>query len=76
MLRILLATGQQKLNEIIEHIRCGLLTEADKNCLEKRNVEGLYLSDVAVEISILLMCTEDNSVQRVKDNVKGIMYGV
>lgn len=66
----------RKLNEIIEHIRCGLLTEADKNCLEKRNVEGLYLSDVAVEISILLMCTEDNSVQRVKDNVKGIMYGV
>ena len=66
----------RKLNEIIEHIRCGLLTEADKNCLEKRNIEGLYLSDVAVEISILLMCTEDNSVQRVKDNVKGIMYGV
>ena len=66
----------RKLNEIIEHIRCGLLTEADKNCLEKRNIEGLYLSDVAVEISILLMCTEYNSVQRVKDNVKGIMYGV
>lgn len=66
----------RKLNEIIEHIRCGLLAEADKNCLEKRNIDGLYVSDVAVEISILLMCTEDNSVQPVKDNVKGIMYGV
>ena len=66
----------RKLNEIIEHIRCGLLTVTDKNCLEKRNIDGLYLSDIAVEISILLMCTEDNSVQRVKDNVKGIMYGV
>lgn len=66
----------RKLNEIIEHIRCGLMTVADKDCLQKRNIDGLYVSDVAVEISILLMCTEDNSVQPVKDNVKGIMYGV
>ena len=37
------------------------------NCLE--------VSDIAVEIAILLMCSEDGSVERVKEAVKGIIYG-
>lgn len=66
----------RRLNEIIEHIRCDVINREDLECLKKKRINHLAVSDVAVEIAILLMCTEDCSVDRVRDKVKGIMYGV
>lgn len=66
----------RRLNEIVENVRCNQMSCEDGLCLKEGVINGLPLSKVAIEISILLMCTEDNSVQRVKDMVKGIMYGV
>lgn len=65
-----------KLNETIEHVRCGNISEEDKEILRKKRIAGLPVSDIAVEISVLLMCSQDHSVDRVKEAVKGIVYGV
>ena len=44
--------------------------------LKEKYINCLEVSDIAVEIAILLMCSEDGSVGRVKNVVKGIMYGI
>ena len=66
----------RRLNEAIEHIRCGSPLEEDVTVLKAKNIDGLSISDIAIEIAILLMCTEDGSVERVKEEVKGILYGI
>lgn len=66
----------RRLNEAIEHIRCDEVADDDERLLKEKVIEALPLSDIAIEISILLMCTEDHSVDRVKEKVKGILYGV
>ena len=66
----------RRLNEAIEHIRCGSPLEEDETVLKAKNIDGLSISDIAIEIAILLMCTEDGSVERVKEEVKGILYGI
>ena len=50
--------------------------EEDETVLKAKNIDGLSISDIAIEIAILLMCTEDGSVERVKEEVKGILYGI
>ena len=66
----------RRLNQIVEHIRCDCLTVEEKNCLKAMCIDDLPLTLVAIEISILLMCTQDGSLERVKQTVKGILYGV
>lgn len=66
----------RRLNEAIEHIRCEMPSEDDISLLRGKNLDGQAVSDIAIEISILLMCTEDASVDRVRETVKGIIYGV
>lgn len=66
----------RRLNEAVEHIRCDIMEAEDERLLKEKVIEDLPLSDIAIEISILLMCSEDNSVERVKKIVKGILYGV
>ena len=73
--KILLACFR-KLNDAIEHIRCGTVTAEDVNILGGKSIDGLPVSEIAIEIAILLMCTEDGSVERVREEVKGILYGV
>ena len=60
----------------VEHIRCDIRAAEDERLLKEKVIADLPLSDIAIEISILLMCSEDNSVERVKEIVKGILYGV
>lgn len=64
------------LNEIIEHFRWKTDTKKEHQLLKERCINGLPVSDIAVEISILLMCSEDYSQDRVKEAVKGILYGI
>ena len=66
----------RRLNEAVEHIRCDIRAAEDERLLKEKVIADLPLSDIAIEISILLMCSEDNSVERVKEIVKGILYGV
>lgn len=66
----------RRLNEAVEHIRCDIMEAEDERLLKEKVIADLPLSDIAIEISILLMCSEDNSVERVKKIVKGILYGV
>lgn len=66
----------RRLNEAVENIRCDSITAEDENMLKEGIIYDLSVSDIAVEISILLMCSEDNSVERVKSKVKGILYGI
>ena len=66
----------RKLNEVVEHIRCEEITEQDRMLLKDKTIDHMAVSDVAVEIAILLMCSEDQSVSRVKETVKGILYGI
>ena len=66
----------RRLNEAVEHIRCDIMEAEDERLLKEKVIADLPLSDIAIEISILLMCSEDNSVERVKEIVKGILYGV
>ncbi len=66
----------RRLNEAVEHIRCDIRVAEDERLLKEKVIADLPLSDIAMEISILLMCSEDNSVERVKEIVKGILYGV
>lgn len=66
----------RRLNEAIEHIRCEEVTKADEMLLKERVIDGLKVTEIAIEISILLMCSEDHQVERVREKVKGIMYGV
>ncbi|MBQ8041187.1 MAG: DUF4422 domain-containing protein [Lachnospiraceae bacterium] len=66
----------RKLNEIIEHIRCGEMTNEDEVFLKEKYIDGLAVTEIAIEISILLMCSKDCSVERVRAKVKGIIYGV
>ena len=66
----------RKLNEVVEHIRCEEITEQDRMLLKDKTIDHMAVSDVAVEIAILLMCSEDQSVNRVKETVKGILYGI
>lgn len=71
-----LLTCFRKLNDVIEHIRCGTVTAKEVMVLEEKNIDGLPVSEIAIEIAILLMCTEDGSVERVREEVKGFLYGV
>ena len=71
-----LLTCFRKLNDVIEHIRCGTLTPEDVRMLKEKSIDGLVVSEIAVEIAILLMCSEDGSVERVREEVKGFFYGV
>lgn len=64
------------LNEITEHIHFHSDTEKDRILLKERVIEGIFVSDVAIEISVLLMCSEDNSVEKVRKRVKGIIDGI
>lgn len=71
-----LITYFRTLNEVVEHVRCGEITDKDETILKEKCIDSLDVSDIAVEIAILLMCSEDGSVDRVKNVVKGIMYGI
>lgn len=66
----------RRLNDIMEHIRCGNLSKEEAKILKGKVFDGLPISDIAMEIAILLMCTEDGSVERVRKEVKGIVYGI
>lgn len=66
----------RRLNEVMEHFRCEEESEADKKLLLEKEIDGLPVTDTAIEIAILLMCSQDHSVIRVKEKVKGILYGV
>ena len=71
-----LITYFRTLNEVVEHIRLNEVTDKDEAILKEKYINCLEVSDIAVEIAILLMCSEDGSVERVKEAVKGIMYGI
>ncbi len=66
----------RRLNEAIEHIRCKNATDEDIQILKEKSLYGKAVSDIAIQIAILLMCSEDNSVDTVKELVEGIMYEV
>ncbi len=66
----------RRLNEIIENFRCDTVTENDRATLEMRSIDDFPITDVAIEISILLMCTQDNSTERVRSVIRGIMNGI
>lgn len=66
----------RRLNEIIERIRCGDMTKEDEMLLKARLIDGFRVTDIALEISILLMCSEDRRTELVREKVKGIMYGI
>lgn len=65
----------RKLNEVVEHIRCEEISDMDRMVLKERKIDDMAISDIAVEIAILLMCSEEQSVSRVKETIKGILYG-
>ena len=71
-----LLSGFRRLNDVIEHFRCGNVTKEDIEILKEKSVNGLEFSHIAVEIAILLMCTQDGSVERVNEEVKGFLYGI
>ncbi len=71
-----LLTRFRRLNDAIEHIRCGDVTREDVRILREKSIGSFPVSEIAVEIAILLMCTEDGSVERVREEVKGFLYGV
>lgn len=66
----------RRLNEVIEHIRCEEMTNEDEVLLKEKFIDGLAVTEIAIEISILLMCSKERSVERVRAKVKGIIYGV
>lgn len=66
----------RRLNDVIEHIRCREATPEDIKILKEKSVQGLPVSEIAIEIAILLMCTGDGSAERVREEVKGIIYGI
>lgn len=66
----------RRLNGAIEHVRCGTVNEEDVRIFRKKDIEGVHVSEIAIEIAILLMCTEDGSVERVREEVKGFFYGI
>lgn len=66
----------RRLNEIIERIRCGDMTKEDEMLLKERLIDGFWVTEIALEISILLMCSEDHRTELVREKVKGIMYGI
>lgn len=66
----------RRLNDAIEHVRCGDINEEDVRIFREKSIEGMSVSEVAIEIAILLMCSEDGSVERVREEVKGFFYGV
>ena len=66
----------RKLNEIVERIRCGDMTKEDEMLLKERLVDGFWVTEIALEISILLMCSESHRTEQVREKVKGIMYGI
>lgn len=66
----------RRLNEIIERIRCGDMTKEDEMLLKERLIDGFWVTEIALEISILLMCSEDYRTELVREKVKGIMYGI
>ncbi len=71
-----LLTHFRRLNDAIEHIRCGDVTGEDVRILREKRIGSFPVSGIAIEIAILLMCTEDGSVERVREEVKGFFYGV
>ena len=66
----------RRLNDVIEHVRCKEVTPEDAGILQNKRIDELSVSEIAVEIAILLMCTEDGSVERVREEVKGFLYGI
>ena len=52
------------------------MTPEDAGILQNKRIDELSVSEIAVEIAILLMCTEDGSVERVREEVKGFLYGI
>lgn len=66
----------RRLNEIIEHFRCDEVSAEDEKVVKERMLEGLWVSETAIHIAILLMCSEDNSVEAVERKVKGISDGI
>lgn len=77
------------LNEFVESIRYQVTSENDEKCrkvskevkrirkiLKDYEINGYKITDIAVEISILLMCSEDNSVEKVREVIGGFLYGI
>ncbi len=79
----------RELNNVIDNIRLRILSK-NVETLQKvtedveririiskdNDIKDYELSGVAIEISILLMCSEDNLVDRVREIIKGIMYEI
>lgn len=55
----------RNLNEIVDSFRMGTQTEGDINYLEQQKV-----SDIALEISVMLMCTADNSTRETLEKIR------
>ena len=66
----------RQLNELVEAIRCGRYSDKEAEVLRKKEIDGLAVSDVALEIGVLLMCSEDKSVERVTGIIKEIQNGI
>lgn len=70
----------EKCRKMSKDLECIRKIEKEVETIRKMSkdfeIDNYEITDIAIEISILLMCSEDNSVEKVREVMGGFLYGI